>query len=162
MTTPGPLDVRGERPVRYANVVGAIPFVLIGAVAIHEAQAFPDVGGLAAGPRFFPLIMGWAMILLSGMLAFLSIVGKEAFALERLSRRTARDWLVAGAVLLVTMLVWLKLGFVVASFVLGVAVVQYFERDQRWWRSLVFSGALAFVIWLLFAVALDVPVKVVG
>ena len=148
--------------MRYANVLGAIPFIFIGAVAIHEAQAFPDVGGLAAGPRFFPLIMGWTMILLAGVLAVLSVLGKETFTLKRLSRRIARDWLVAGTVLLVTMLVWLKLGFVVASFVLGAAVVQYFERDQRWWRSLVFSGALAFVIWLLFAVALDVPVKVVG
>lgn len=148
--------------MRYANVVAAIPFILIGALAIHQAESFPDVGFLSAGPRFFPLIMSWAMIILGSLLALLSALGKETLKLERLSRDTVRDWVVAGVALLVAVLVWLKFGFVAASFVLGLAVVQYFERDKGWWRSLIFSGALAFVIWLLFAVALDVPVRVVG
>ena len=102
------------------------------------------------------------MIALALILVLLSLTGREILKLPSISRRALMQWAAAVVSVASALAVWRVAGYVAAAFVLSMGLTQYFERDSQWWRTLLFAGGLTAIMWVIFTVLLNVPVRLVG
>lgn len=136
--------------------------LVVSALFIWYAQRVPDPPrNIVVGPRTFPTIVGWIMLVLSGLLVWRAISGRgepEAAVPLEDDERAISDWpavyIVLGS-LLVLFLVIEMLGFVVAlaSFVFVLSTI--FSPD-KWIRNAIVSVVFSTAIYYVFVRGLGI------
>lgn len=151
-----------------------IAILSIGALFfIKQAQNVSTVtlpGGI--GPRTFPLITFWAILILNACLfgtrLWEKVRAKKVVTPEG-EARTAIIWriipyvprqtLIVIVMCLLLVFLWRYLGFIVVSFlfVTGASLLLVPEGKRSIWRSLVLAGVYTLAIYLLFVYVFQIP-----
>ncbi|HEY8391812.1 MAG TPA: tripartite tricarboxylate transporter TctB family protein [Capillibacterium sp.] len=140
---------------------------------IYQAQYVSDLtlpGGI--GPRTFPLITFWSILILNACLLTLMLWKKKRAKKGVPSEeeaQTKRIWriipyiprrsLLVILMCLLLVILWRYLGFLVVSFlfVAGASLFLVPAEKRSVWRSLVLAGVYTGVIYLLFVYVFKIP-----
>lgn len=151
-----------------------IAILSIGALFfIQHAQNVSTItlpGGI--GPRTFPLITFWAILILNasllGSIIWEKIKANKAAPPEdesetkliwRVIPYIPRQTLIVIIMCLLLVFLWRYLGFIVVSFlfVTGASLLLVSTGKRSIWRSLVLAGVYTVVIYLLFVYVFKIP-----
>lgn len=139
--------------VDWRGLAGGLACIAIGLFVVRYASQHYTVGETARmGPGFFPVVLGWVLTGLGGLIALLSL-RRAVQALEPPPWRPRALAAVLAAVVVFALLVE-RSGLVPATLALTL-VATAAERPYRWRRSIVLGLALALLAWLIFTVGLQ-------
>ena len=135
--------------------VSAILNLILGSFLIWQGIKLPPGKEGAPGAGFFPVWIGAGMILLSSVL-FLRPQGAQMFgSLLPRGDEARRVGLVLSALILYAA-VLKPVGFVIATFLLFLVLLQFYQRG-RWWTAAALSLAAVLGSYWLFAGVFDMP-----
>lgn len=139
--------------VDWRDLAGGLACIAIGLFVVRYASQHYTVGETARmGPGFFPVVLGWMLTGLGGLIALLSL-RRAVQALEPPPWRPRALAAVLAAVVVFALLVE-RAGLVPATLALTL-VATAAERPYRWRRSFVLGLVLALLAWLIFTVGLQ-------
>lgn len=148
-----------QRLLRDSDVLAGALLAGLGAFIVSEATRWEYMGFDGPGPGFFPLWYGLAIVVLSLWLALARI---RKLRTETESRA---DWPGIGralgtwAVFVAAVALMRPLGFVLSFFLLTLVLVRV-QFGQSWKTACAAAAGLALGFYVLFALALDVPLPV--
>ncbi len=138
-----------------ADRLASILTLALGLLLIHQGANLPSGKEGAPGPGFFPVWIGIALAALSVVLLIRPASGQKTRDLlprEDGCRRVV--WVLASLVLYTLLLK--PLGFIIATFLLFLSLLQFYQRG-RWWVAVSLSlGAVLGSYWL-FARLFEMP-----
>ncbi|GAB4398778.1 MAG: tripartite tricarboxylate transporter TctB family protein [Rhodoferax sp.] len=124
----------------------------IGLFVVRYAGQHYTVGEMARmGPGFFPVVLGWVLTGLGGLMALLSMRGAVQ-GVQPPPWRPRVLMAVLAAVVVFALLVE-RLGLVPATLALTL-VASVAQRPYRWRRAIGLGLVLALLAWLIFSVGL--------
>lgn len=147
--------------MRYPTVLSGIAFALLAATVLWWTRAFPPGSAQDVGPAFFPRVLAIVMLVMSGLLVYLGASGKELVTVAKVPKAVLGHWALTLGAFVISVLLWRYGRYEVGTFLFIFTLVWFFERSA-WWRVAVFAGATTAFFWLLFAVFLQVSLRVVG
>lgn len=129
-------------------------------------QVTEPPSNISIGPRTFPLLVGWAMLVTSLLLSW-KLLGKalgwqaaqDAFVPADDEETAIRDWLAVAVVVGVIVFLCVALepvGFVVSIFVF-LSVLSNFFSPRRWIINTVISMLFSVFFYWLFTRVLEIP-----
>ena len=139
----------------YRDIIGGLVLMLIGAVAaVYAFDAYPLGTLRRMGPGFFPAYLG-ALLVVLGLIIFLPALFRAGPQMPEIEWRSLVFISLAG---LFFALGVNRVGIVPS--VMGVVLISALADNKLSLRAaLVYSTALAIGCWVIFAIALDLPVQ---
>ena len=112
-------------------------------------------------PGFFPTIVGSAIAVLGGVLAFIGFkLGgagqlKEVFSGENIGKFIRSDGTIRVVILVAMMFVyiWILLGrvhFIIATSIYLIANFLYLKATEQWWLGIIIAVAMSFIVFYAF------------
>lgn len=149
----------GPRSSTGADLAVAIGVLLLGTLALWQAQAIPDSPLYAqVGPRAVPYAIAGLMLALGGALVFVAVRGGWSHALDDASPPTNwRALTLLGAGLVANLALIGPFGFSIAASVQFVLVAAAFG-SQRPVRDAAFALVLTLAVWFGFTELLGVNI----
>jgi len=138
-----------------ADRLVAILTMALGSVLIQQGVKLPPGREGAPGPGFFPLWIGVGLISLS-LVLLIRPAGEQST--RDLLPRKDEAWRVVWVLCSLVLYTWVlkPLGFVIATFLLFLSLLQFYRRG-RWWTAVFLSlGAILGSYWL-FAKVFELP-----
>lgn len=140
------------RQIDYRDLIAGLIMVGLGFLVAQYAGAHYQVGDPASmGPGFFPVTLGWVLVVLGAVIALLSF--RNAAQALTPPHLAPRALIAVPAAILAFSLLVNSTGLVPATVVLTFIAVAA-ERPYRLRRTAVLSVVLALVAWLIFTVGL--------
>lgn len=130
-------------------------YVVIASLNMKVYNTFLDA------PGFFPTIVGAAIAILGGVLAFIGFkLGgagqlKEVFSGEYLSQFIRSDSTIRVVILVAMMFVyiWILLGrvhFIIATSIYLIANFLYLKATKQWWMGIIIAVAMSIIVYYAF------------
>ncbi|UWQ17907.1 tripartite tricarboxylate transporter TctB family protein [Jannaschia sp. M317] len=146
--------------MKFDDGVNGLLAVLGGVGMVLYARTLPDMAHIDYGPGFFPMLVGWGLILAGGTLIGRRILsGGGAVAGLIAFRGRGRQSLIGFAVVLGTVLAYVllvdTLGFLLTAPILLFAMVWWFERKPI--RAAVIAVVGTFVFHSFFYQIMSAP-----
>ncbi|MFC7401107.1 tripartite tricarboxylate transporter TctB family protein [Citricoccus sp. GCM10030269] len=143
---------------RLRELIPVVLSIALGVTVLVLTQGITDRGGSALGPRFWPTVLAWALIILGVALVFVSVLrGVRPADLPAETSGTGIGQLIATFVVLVGYLLLFNVLQFWLITILAVAIL-LLVYGIRHWRILVFLPILiGALLHLLFIVLLKVP-----
>ncbi|MBZ8132401.1 tripartite tricarboxylate transporter TctB family protein [Afifella sp. IM 167] len=136
------------------DLVAGLVFILIGLVAVVEAQGHPMGSLLRMGPGYYPTLVGGLTILVGAALA---VKGALAGG-PRVPQFAWRELALLIGSIVVAAFALERLGLVAATFLL-VVISRYASRPFHWRSTLLLAAALSLVGAVIFWWFLKLPIK---
>jgi putative tricarboxylic transport membrane protein len=138
-----------------ADRVGSILTLALGFLLIYQGSRLPPGDGGTPGPGSFPVWIGVGLVALSLALLIRPSVDhriKDLLPRKDEARRVA--WVLSSLIFYTLLLK--SLGFVISTFLLFLALLQFYRRG-KWWIAVSLSLAAVLGSYWLFAKFFDIP-----
>ncbi len=144
--------------MRVSNTAIGLFQIVFGIAVFLYARTFPDLENGMPGPSLFPAVLA-VLFIFTGIILVVQGVrsGERVLKLDtsELSRSGIVNILLVLAIILFYILLSDLLGFQIISFVILVFLMKLLNVSTRW--SLIMAGGVTFIIYILFAKMLLVP-----
>jgi len=144
--------------MRVSNTAIGVAAIGFGSWVIGYARNFPKLEKGYPGPSLFPTVLAVLFIVAGTVLIFQGLRAKEKilkFDIGHLSRAHRINLALIAAAVLFYIFLCDVLGFQITSFILLIALMKRLRVPPV--SSLIMAGAMTFVIYVLFAKMLLVP-----
>ena len=157
------------KTLAFANLVGAVLFIVIALWAWFQAEGFQEVKGSYVQPATFPKIMIIGLLIFSVLLLIQSLwklnsmKETDPLAVPAQSINFIKDKSIAAGVLVIVLCIafvalFQPLGYVLSSFLLSM-VIMYLIGKRNWVQMILVSILVPLVMWAIFykLLAVNIP-----
>ena len=136
-------------------IAGGVLLLVALAFAIGAFTLSKNAAADVRGPMLYPLGLAIVLAVLAIILMF---TGKDAGAVKLTKKMLTKGFLPTIGICIMYILLLPKLGFVLCTVGLMLAFF-WMKGERKWWLNLIIAISSAIVIYVLFGLMLNVPLK---